>query len=166
MLSGGGNPSFADATQALKNSINLPASNASVRYIQHLKIMACAILPSHHILTNWLRNHVRDMQSFSLDFEQWTPSLAPHLAPAIGILNCKWIATKMYIWVKNQGVSPTIKLQFLPSNLSVMQSNLRTFVSLIYLQPIAPVTRSRKFVMQRRYHISYHPCLTDMALWE
>ena len=30
MLSGGGNPSFADATQALENNINLLASNASV----------------------------------------------------------------------------------------------------------------------------------------
>ena len=31
MLSGGGTPSFADATQAIKNSINLPSSNSSVR---------------------------------------------------------------------------------------------------------------------------------------
>jgi len=69
MLFGGGNPSFPDAKQALKNSINLPASNASVRYIQRLKLMACAILPSQHVLTIWLRNHVRDMQNFALDFE-------------------------------------------------------------------------------------------------
>jgi len=106
ILSGGGNPSSADTTQDLKNSINMPASNASVRYIRRLKIMACAILPSQHVLTNWLQNHDRDMQSLSLNFEQWTPSLSPHLVPARGILYCKWVATKLSVWVKNQGVSP------------------------------------------------------------
>ena len=52
MLSGGGYPPFADVTQALKNSINLPTSSASVRYIRRLKVMTCAILPSQHVLTN------------------------------------------------------------------------------------------------------------------
>ena len=106
MLSGGGYPPFADVTQALKNSINLPTSSASVRYIRRLKVMTCAILPSQHVLTNWLQNHDRDMQSLSLNFEQWTPSLSPHLVPARGILYCKWVATKLSVWVKNQGASP------------------------------------------------------------
>ena len=106
MLAGGGNPSFADAERALNNHINLPASNAAVRYIRRLKIIACAILPSQHPLTIWLRHHVRDMQSFADKFEAWSPSFAPNLAPARAIFHCKWVATKLTVWFNNQSVSP------------------------------------------------------------
>ena len=106
MLSGGGTPSFADATQAIKNTLNLPSSNSSVRYIRRLKIMAGTVLGSRHVLTTWLRDHVRDMQSFSATFESWVPTVAPHLAPARGIFHCKWVATNLSVWVKEQGASP------------------------------------------------------------
>ena len=46
------------------------------------------------------------MQFFADKFEQWTPSIAPHLAPAKGIIHCKWVATKLSVWVKHQGLSP------------------------------------------------------------
>ena len=105
IMSGGANPSLADAQEALKSKITMPPSDGSNRNVRRMQILMMTLLPAGHPLHQYLEFHHKDMESFRSVFNTWTPA-RPELAPARGILHLKSISTELSEYFKEQGRSP------------------------------------------------------------
>ena len=105
MMSGGANPTLADAQEALKSKITMPPADGSNRNVRRKQIFMMTLLPAGHPLLKYLEDHYKDMESFRSVFNSWTPA-RPELAPAKGVLHLKSISTELSEYFKEQGRSP------------------------------------------------------------
>ena len=105
ILLGNANPSLADASELLKSKIALPPPDGSLRNIRRMQIMFMVILPSGHPLTDWIKAHYEDMDSYRTPFASYKPNV-PHSPYSKGILHLKHVNLAMSTYLKDQARRP------------------------------------------------------------
>ena len=105
ILLGNANPSLADASELLKSKIALPPPDGSLRNIRRMQILFMVILPTGHPLTNWIKSHYEDMDSYRTPFASYKPNV-PHSPYSKGILHLKHVNLAISTYLKDQARMP------------------------------------------------------------
>ena len=105
ILLGNANPSLADASELLKSKIALPPPDGSLRNIRRMQILFMVILPTGHPLTDWIKSHYEDMDSYRTPFASYKPNV-PHSPYRKGILHLKHVNLAISTYLKDQARMP------------------------------------------------------------
>lgn len=85
--------SHADAKELLKLSVNLPTENKSIDNLKRMEIVASVLLPDKHPFLTYLRDHIKQFDSFQTKWEGLELS-NPHLQAAKGVLHLQWFSIR------------------------------------------------------------------------